>query len=83
MHNLSSHRKVIDSLSEQHYGRSVKSVADESVVAEFATVVEAVNCWSKSRFAVKAENANLRPQRSMEFRVGVNLGDGMVEGEQI
>src|SRR5713101_4227339 len=79
---LTSHRKKIDSFIEQHHGRFVNSAGD-SVLAEFASVVEAVNCAVEIQAALKAENANLPPGRRMEFRIGVNLGDVMVEGEQI
>jgi adenylate cyclase len=79
---LTSHRKLIDSQIEQHHGRFVNSAGD-SVLAEFASVVEAVNCAVDIQTGLRAQNANLRPERQMEFRIGVNLGDVMVEGEQI
>ena len=79
---LTSHRKIIDSLIEQHHGRFVNSAGD-SILAEFASVVEAVNCAVDIQTALKAENAKLPPERRMEFRIGVNLGDVMVEGDQI
>jgi adenylate cyclase len=53
------------------------------VLAEFASVVEAVNCAVEIQAALKAANANVPPPRRMDFRIGVNLGDVMVEGEQI
>ena len=43
----------------------------------------AVNCAVEIQTALKSENANLAPARRMEFRIGVNSGDIMVEGEQI
>jgi adenylate cyclase len=79
---LTAHRKIIDNLIEQHHGRFVNSAGD-SVLAEFASVVEAVNCAVDIQPARKAENAKLPPERRMEFRIGVNLGDVMVEGDQI
>jgi adenylate cyclase len=79
---LTAHRRIIDSLIEQHYGRFVNSAGD-SVLAEFASVVEAVNCAVNIQTALKAENAKLPPERRMEFRIGINLGDVMVEGDQI
>jgi adenylate cyclase len=79
---LTAHRKIIDSLIEQHHGRFVNSAGD-SVLAEFASVVEAVNCAVDIQIALKSENAKLPPERRMEFRIGVNLGDVMVEGDQI
>src|ERR1700674_5215668 len=79
---LTAHRKIIDSLIERHHGRFVNSAGD-SVLAEFASVVEAVNCAVDIQTALKAENAKLPLEHRMEFRIGVNLGDVMVEGEQI
>ncbi len=73
LHTLSSHRKLIDSLIEQHRGR----------FAEFASVVNAVQCAVDIQTTLRAENASLPPERRMEFRIGVNLGDVMVDGEQI
>src|SRR5215472_14294840 len=79
---LSSHRKIIDGLIEQHSGRFVNSAGD-SVLAEFASVVAAMNCAVEIQTALKTENTKLPPERRMQFRAGVNLGDVMVEGEQI
>src|ERR1700758_4165973 len=82
LRTLSSHRKLIDSLIEQHRGRFVNSAGD-SVLAEFASVVNAVQCAVEIQTTLKAENGNLPPERRMEFRIGVNLGDVMVDGKQI
>jgi adenylate cyclase len=82
LHTLTSHRKLIDSAIDQHHGRFVNSAGD-SVLAEFASVVEAVNCAVDIQTGLKTENANLPAERRMEFRIGVNLGDVMVEGAQI
>src|ERR1700687_2437906 len=79
---LTAHRRIIDSLIEQHHGRFVNSAGD-SVLAEFVSVVKAVNCAVDIQTALKAENEKLPPERRMEFRIGVNLGDVMVDGEQI
>src|ERR1700684_2445961 len=82
LRTLTSHCKLIDSQIEQHHGRFVNSAGD-SVLAEFASVVEAVNCAVDIQTLLKAENESIPPQRRMEFRIGVNLGDVMVEGAQI
>jgi adenylate cyclase len=82
LRTLTSHRKLIDSAIDQYHGRFVSSAGD-SVLAEFASVVEAVNCAVEIQSGLKTENANLPAERRMEFRIGVNLGDVMVEGEQI
>jgi adenylate cyclase len=82
LRTLSSHRKLIDSLIGQHHGRFVNSAGD-SVLAEFASVVNAVQCAVEIQTTLKTENATSPPERRMEFRIGVNLGDVMVDGEQI
>jgi TolB-like protein/class 3 adenylate cyclase len=79
---LTSHREIIDSRIEQHHGRFVNSAGD-SVLAEFASVVNAVQCAVEIQTALKPENASLPPDRRMEFRIGINLGDVIVDGEQI
>jgi class 3 adenylate cyclase len=78
---LSACRKIIDALIEDHW-RFVNSAGD-SVLAEFTSVVEAVNCAVGIQVALKTENEALPLNRRMEFRIGVNSGDVMVEGEQI
>src|SRR5713101_6009110 len=82
LRTLSGHRKIIDGLIDRHHGRFVNSAGD-SVLVEFASVVNAVQCAVEIQTTLKAENANLPPERRMEFRIGVNLGDVMVDGEQI
>ncbi|MBV8360500.1 MAG: tetratricopeptide repeat protein [Deltaproteobacteria bacterium] len=82
LRTLTSHRTIIDSLIEEHRGRFVNAAGD-SVMAEFASVVEAVSCAVDIQRRLRTENAELPPARRMEFRIGVNLGDVMVEGAQI
>ena len=80
--SLSAHRRIIDELIEQHHGRFVNSAGD-SVLAEFASAVNAVECAVEIQTALKTENAEVPPGRRMEFRIGVNLGDVVVEGGEI
>ncbi len=82
LRTLKSHRKLIDSAIGQHHGRFVNEAGD-SVLAEFASVVEAVNCAVEIQTGLRAENESLAPERRMAFRIGVNLGDVMVDGDQI
>jgi adenylate cyclase len=79
---LTSHRKLIDALIEQHHGRFVNSAGD-SVLAEFASVVNAVQCGTDIQATIEAANAKLPAHQQMEFRVGINLGDVIVDGLQI
>ena len=71
LRTLSAYRKIIDSLIESHRGRFVNSAGD-SVLAEFTSVVEAVNCAVEIQTSLKAENAGLPMERRMQFRIGVN-----------
>src|SRR5713226_2213697 len=80
LRTLSSHRKLIDSLIERHHGRFVNSAGD-SALAEFASVVNAVQCAVGVQTALKAENARLPHKRRLKLRIGANLGDVMVDGE--
>ena len=82
LRTLSAYRKIIDSFINSHRGRFVNSAGD-SVLAEFTSVVEAVTCAVEIQTALRTENVPLPPERRMEFRIGVNLSDVMVEGEQI
>jgi adenylate cyclase len=79
---LASHRETIDRLIEQHHGQVVNTAGD-SVLAQFASAVNAVQCGIETQLALKTENANLPQDRRMDFRIGVNLGDVIVNGEQI
>ena len=82
LRTLQAHREVTDSLIHRHRGRFVGSAGD-SVLAEFASVIDAVRCAVEIQQQLKARNADLPAQRRMEFRIGINLGDVMVDGEQI
>jgi adenylate cyclase len=65
LRTLTSHRRLIDSLIEQHRGRFVNSAGD-NVLAEFASVVNALQCAVEIQTALKAENASLAAERRME-----------------
>src|SRR5215510_4510539 len=82
LRTLNAYRKVMDTLIVQHRGRVVGSAGD-SVLAEFASVVDAVQCAVVIQATLKAENASLPANRRMELRIGINLGDVMVDGEEI
>src|ERR1700719_1363960 len=70
LRTLSGHSNIIDGLIDRHHGRFVNSAGD-SVLAEFASVVEAVTCAVEIQTGLKVENENLAPARRMEFRIGV------------
>ncbi|MBI3757340.1 MAG: adenylate/guanylate cyclase domain-containing protein [Deltaproteobacteria bacterium] len=82
LRTLTAYRTVTDSLIEQHRGRIVGTAGD-SILAEFASAVEAVQCAADIQQALRPRNAALPPNRRMEFRIGINVGDVIVEGPQL
>src|SRR6266446_3217152 len=82
IHTLTAYRELMATLIQQHRGRVVDSPGD-NLLGEFASVVEAVQCAVAIQRELKTRNAALPPQRRMEFRIGINLGDIIVEGERI
>ena len=79
---LTTYREVMSTLIRQYRGRVVDSPGD-NLLAEFASVVDAVQCAVETQRELTARNADLPPERKMEFRIGINLGDVIVEGERI
>src|SRR5262245_30362808 len=79
---LTAYREVMTTLIHQHRGRVVDAPGD-NLLAEFASVVDAVHCAVRIQQTLKAKNAELSDQRKMEFRIGINLGDVVVEGERL
>ncbi len=79
---LKAYRELMASLIKQHRGRVVDSPGD-NVLAEFASVVNAVECAVEIQEQLKGRNAELPENRRMEFRIGINLGDVIEEGKRI
>ena len=79
---LTAYRKIMDELTRQHRGRIIDSPGD-NILAEFASVVDAVQCAVAAQNEFKARNAELPESRRMEFRIGVNLGDVIEEEGRI
>jgi len=82
LRELAAHRAVIDRIIEAHEGRIVGTAGD-SVLAEFASPVEAVRCAVEIQEGVHTRNETLPQARRLEFRIGVNLGDVMIDGADI
>src|SRR3954452_23232720 len=74
--------EVIDQKIAEHQGRIVKLIGD-GILAEFPSVVSAVACATEVQRSVRKRNTNLPQSRRIRFRIGVNLGDVIVEGEDI
>jgi len=79
---LTSYREVITTLIKQHNGMVVDSPGD-NLLAEFVSVVDAVQCAVSVQNEIKARNEDLPENRKMQFRIGINLGDVIQEGERI
>src|SRR5581483_2645332 len=79
---LTSHREVMSTLIGRHRGRVVDSPGD-NLLAEFASVIDALTCAVRIQQELQTRNADLPSARRMEFRIGINLGDVIVEGERI
>jgi adenylate cyclase len=79
---LTAYREVMTTLIQAHRGRVVDSPGD-NLLAEFASVVDAVRCAVEIQRELKVRNTDLPDQRKMEFRIGINLGDVVVEGERL
>jgi len=79
---LTDYRMAMGSLIQQYKGRVVDSPGD-NLLAEFASVVDAVNCAVAIQRELAERNAKLPQNRRMQFRIGLNLGDVVTEGERI
>ena len=78
---LEDYKAVMFVLIKQHRGRVVASPGD-NVLAEFASVVDAVQCGVAVQKEIEARNAELPENRRMQFRIGINLGDVIEEEGQ-
>ena len=79
---INIYRELMARLIQQHHGRIVDSPGD-NVLAEFASVVDAVQSAVAIQKEIKTQNSKLPNRRRMEFRIGINLGDIIMEGERI
>ena len=79
---LDTFKGVMNNIIPQHRGRVVDSTGD-NLLAEFASVVDAVQAAVEIQQVLRAKNSLLPENRRMEFRIGINLGDVIEEGERI
>lgn len=78
-----SHRRdLIDPTISKHNGRTVKTTGDGMLV-EFSSVVEAVRCAIEIQRAMAEREAGVADEQRIRYRVGINLGDIVIEGEDI
>jgi len=80
---LNSHREeLVHRAIAEHHGRIVKLMGDGELV-EFGSVVDAVECAVEIQQGMNKRNAKVPENQRMEFRIGINVGDVIVEGEDI
>ena len=79
---LNAYKEVMTGLIQHHHGRVVDTTGD-NLMAEFASVVDAVECGVEIQKELKTRNAELPENRRMEFRIGINLGDVIEEEGRI
>src|SRR5215469_15133565 len=75
-------REVIDPKIKEHRGRIVKTTGD-GLLLEFASVVDAVRCAVEVQREMAERNTDVPPDRRIEFRMGINLGDIIKDGRDI
>jgi adenylate cyclase len=79
---LTDYRSAMTTLIQQYRGRVVDALGD-NLLAEFASAVDAVNCAVEIQRELAERNAKLSDERKMYFRIGVNVGDVVEEGDRI
>jgi len=79
---LTAYRELMSTLIQKHRGRVIDSPGD-NLLAEFLSVVDSVRCAVEIQEELRIRNAELPEHRKMEFRIGINLGDVVEEGERI
>src|SRR5580704_17565698 len=76
------HKKVFESLVAMHRGR-IFNTAGDAILAEFGSAVEAVRCATDIQAALRTRNDQLPSSRQVRFRIGINLGDVMLHGQDL
>jgi len=79
---ITTHRNAMTHIIQQYRGRVVDSPGD-NILAEFSSVVDAVNCGVEIQRELAERNEELPENRRMQFRIGINLGDVLEEGDRI
>ena len=82
LRTLTTYREVMATLIQQYHGRVVNAPGD-ALLAEFESVVDAVKSAVEIQRKLAKRNNDLPTDRRMEYRIGINLGDVMVDGESI
>ena len=75
-------REILDNLFKEHGGR-IFNTAGDSVLAEFQSAVSAVVCASEFQKLISERNSSISEDSEMHFRIGINMGDVIVEGDNL
>jgi len=76
------HKKVFESVVAMHNGR-IFNTAGDAILVEFPSAVEAVRCATDIQAALRTRNDQLAPNRQVRFRIGINLGDILIQGQDL
>ena len=79
LRDLTQRRTILDGLIAAHRGR-IANTAGDSVLAEFGSAVDAVQCAVEAQAALAEANSGLSPDRHVNFRIGVHVGDVIIKG---
>ena len=82
LRSFRSCREILNNLFKEHGGR-IFNTAGDSVLAEFPSAVSAVICAKEFQKLVHERNQNVLPEAQMSFRIGINMGDVIVEGDNL
>ena len=74
--------ELIDPKNKQYHGRVVKTTGD-GILIEFPSVVDAISCSLEVQQGMRERNADIPSEKRIEFRIGINLGDVIVEGRDL
>jgi adenylate cyclase len=75
-------RELIDPRNKQYRGRVVKTTGD-GILIEFPSIVDAISCSIEVQQGMRERNADIPPEKRIQFRIGINLGDVIVEGRDL
>src|SRR5260370_1660874 len=75
-------RDLVDPKVTEHRGRIVKTTGD-GLLVEFASILDAVRCAVEVQRAMVERNAEMQATKRIEFRIGINLGDILIDGDDI
>src|SRR4029077_5311163 len=79
---LTAYRVIVDRLIASHRGR-IFNTAGDSVLADFASAVDAVQCATAVQEAITKENSRRSAAEQMRFRIGIHVGDIIVQGDNL